>query len=55
MPTPSYDGFHRVILENLLESAQMLIAHRLGVALEELRLSVDRTGDGVIRMEDQAV
>ena len=55
LPTPSYDGYHRAILENLLESAQMLIAHRLGVALEELRLSVARTGDGEIKMEDQAV
>ena len=55
LPTPSYDEHHQAILENWLESALMLIARRLGVALEMLRLSADRIGDGVIRTEDRAV
>ena len=54
-PTPSYEEYHPEILENKLESAQMLIAHRPWVASEELRLSVVRTGDGVIRMADLVV
>ena len=33
----------------------MLSAPRPGVAIEELRLNVALTGDGVIRMEDQEV
>ena len=54
-PTPSYDGHHQATLENWLENALMLIARRLEVALEMLRLSADRIGDGVIRTEDRAV
>ena len=53
--TPSYDAYCQAILENWLESGQMLIARRPGAALEERRLSVDRIGGGGIRMEDQAV
>ena len=54
-PTLSYDEYHQEILENWLESVLMLIARRPGVALEMLRLSADRIGDGVIRTEDRAV
>ena len=55
LPTLSCVGYFLAILGNWLEREAMLSAPRPGVAIEELRLNVALTGDGVIRMEDQEV
>ena len=46
---------HQGTLENLLEIAALLSVPKPLVASEELKWSVDHTGGGEIKMEDQAV
>ena len=46
---------HQGTLENLLEIAALLSVPKPLVASEELKWSVDHTGDGEIKMEGQAV
>ena len=46
---------HQGTLENLLEIAALLSVPKPLVASEELKLSVDHTGGGEIKMGDQAV
>ena len=52
---PSLEEPHQGTLENLLEIAALLSVPKPLVASEELKWSVDHTGGGETKMEDQAV